>query len=251
MIHNSSSFAGSCFIILPTPSQLDGAPPRTGHRLGECQERCLSICSESEDLGSAGTQQCFDVSRGTVAAPNPDDLGRRAPEEAHLVEVGVFRENRETVVSGVIPDGCVGRSGQTDIANVDGPRKLIRQGGDETRGDVLVEEEPHSGGIETTLRSRAATNNSAARMSSGSKSGKSARISSFVIPEAKYSSRSYTVIRSPRMHGFPALFPGSSVMRSKRSMLKTTRSVDGRSNFVDAWFLDVKDPASTVGRHTG
>ncbi len=54
--------------------------------------------------------------------------------------------------------------------------------------------------METSLRSRSAANASAARMSARSKSGKSARISASVIPAAKYSRTSYTVILSPRMH---------------------------------------------------
>lgn len=39
-------------------------------------------------------------------------------------------------------------------------------------------------------------------------------ISSSVIPEAKYSSTSETVIRMPLMQGFPLRFPGSMVMIS-------------------------------------
>ena len=45
-------------------------------------------------------------------------------------------------------------------------------------------------------------------------SGKSRTISSSVIPEAKYSSTSETVIRIPRIQGFPLRFPGSIVMIS-------------------------------------
>lgn len=93
-----------------------------------------------------------------------------------------------------------------------------RPASDETRGKVLVEEELHPGGIDMSLCSRSAANVSTARMSSRSRSGKSARISVSVIPDAKYSRTSYTVIRSPRKHGFPPLFPGSRVMRFKRFM---------------------------------
>ena len=68
--------------------------------------------------------------------------------------------------------------------------------------------------METSLRSRSAAKASVARMSAGSKSGKTDRISASVIPAAKYSSTSCTVILRPRIQGFPPLFPGSSVMRS-------------------------------------
>ena len=137
-----------------------------------------------------------------------------------MVEVRVLRDNGETVVPGVTPDRGVVRSGQSDISNVDGPRLHIRYASHETRRDVLVEEELHGSGIETSLRSRSAANVRAAQMSSRSKSGKSARISASVIPEAKYSRISYTVIRSPRMHGFPpplVRFQGDGIHASKYS----------------------------------
>ena len=43
-------------------------------------------------------------------------------------------------------------------------------------------------------------------------SGKSWMTSSMLMPEAKYSSTSCTVIRMDRIHGFPLRFPGSIVM---------------------------------------
>ena len=122
------------------------------------------------------------------------------------------------MVPSVIPDRDIVGSGQSDIPNMGGARKDVRQRSDETRGQVRVEEELYPGGIETSLRSRSAANASTARMSSRSRPGKSARISASVIPDAKYSRTSYTVIRSPRMHGFPPLLPGSRVMRFKRFM---------------------------------
>ena len=76
----------------------------------------------------------------------------------------------------------------------------------------------HLIGMESDLRSRSAAKASAARMSSSSKSGISARISDSVIPDAKYSRTSETVILSPRMQGLPPLLSGSKVMRSKRFM---------------------------------
>jgi len=57
-----------------------------------------------------------------------------------------------------------------------------------------------------------------ARMSSRVSSGKSFKISSAVMPEARYSSTSETVILIPRMQGLPLLFPGSIVMIFEWSM---------------------------------
>ena len=61
----------------------------------------------------------------------------------------------------------------------------------------MIEQELHF----TTARSQVAANARAARMSSHSIDGKSARISSIDMPEARYSRMSATVIRRPRIHG--------------------------------------------------
>jgi len=55
-------------------------------------------------------------------------------------------------------------------------------------------------------------------MSSRVRSGKSRRISSSLIPEARYSKTSLTVIRRARTHGFPARLEGSNVIRERQSM---------------------------------
>ena len=64
----------------------------------------------------------------------------------------------------------------------------------------------------TEIDSRSAANERHARISSRFRSEKSARISSSDMPDARYSRTSYTVMRRPRMHGFPPRLPGSSVM---------------------------------------
>ena len=94
----------------------------------------------------------------------------------------------------------------------------VREDGEETGREVLVEEQPHAGGTETNLRSRSAAKARQARMSSRVKSGKSRRISSSLIPDARYSRTSLTVIRRPRMQGFPPRLPGSTVIRERQSM---------------------------------
>lgn len=62
--------------------------------------------------------------------------------------------------------------------------KQIAQLTHEVPGEVLVEQELHA---VASRRSRSAANSIAARTSSGVSSGKSATISSVVIPEARYS----------------------------------------------------------------
>ena len=68
---------------------------------------------------------------------------------------------------------------------------------------VVIVQQPHKGESDTNLSSRSSAKASHALMSSTVKSGKSTRISSSHIPDARYSSTSYTVILKPRMHGLP------------------------------------------------
>ena len=82
-----------------------------------------------------------------------------------------------------------------------------------------------------SLRSRSAANARQARMSSSVNSGKSARICACVIPEARYSRTSVTVIRMPRMQGLPPRLPGEAVMRSVYFMMaKDYRGPAAKSN---------------------
>src|SRR5712691_6213269 len=78
--------------------------------------------------------------------------------------------------------------------------------------DVLVEEQLHATEL-ARRRSRAAAKASAARMSSRVRSGKSLRIASSVIPPARYSSTSYTVMRVPLIHVLLPRTPGLTETR--------------------------------------
>ena len=76
----------------------------------------------------------------------------------------------------------------------------------------MIEEMFYPGGIVVSFRSRSAAKARQARMSSLVRSGKSLRISFSVMPEARYSRISYTVIHKLRMH--PPRLPGSIVILS-------------------------------------
>src|SRR5437867_12959202 len=67
---------------------------------------------------------------------------------------------------------------------------------------VFIEEKFHATEF-PSRRSRAAANARHARMSSRVRPGKSFRISSSLIPPARYSKTSYTVILVPLTHGLP------------------------------------------------
>jgi hypothetical protein len=74
---------------------------------------------------------------------------------------------------------------QADVANVRRSGEEVGQGSNQPGREVLVEQEPHAGGSAIRRRSRSAANARHARMSSGVRSGKSRRISSWDIPDAR------------------------------------------------------------------
>src|SRR5437762_698282 len=121
--------------------------------------------------------------------------------------------------------------------------------------EVLVEEQPHAGGTETNKRSRSAAKARQARMSSRVKSGKSRRISPSLIPDARYSRTSVTVIRRPRMQGFPPRLPGSTVIRERQSMAQDYGQRAGQVNlFRPATLAAAPAPAPQLaprGRRSG
>src|SRR5712664_2659439 len=121
------------------------------------------------------------------------------------------------MLGSVSPDGVVVGSLQANLADMRRVRMEVADEGEETGREVLVEEQLHAGGTETNLRSRSAAKARQARMSSRIKSGKSRRISSSLIPDARYSKTSVTVIRRPRMQGLPPCLPGSNVIRERQS----------------------------------
>ena len=79
--------------------------------------------------------------------------------------------------------------GPFDRMNSDSLGRAMIHGSERRAGTVVdhffVEQELHSGGSQTSLRSRSAANCRQARISSALRSGKSERISDSVIPEAR------------------------------------------------------------------
>src|SRR5437016_967578 len=114
----------------------------------------------------------------------------------------------------IIPEKSIIGFFQSDVSHMDGGGADIAKKANKARRQVLIEKELHPGGIVISFRSRSAAKARQARMSSIVRSGKSLRISSSVIPEARYSRMSYTVIRSPRIQGLPPRLPGSIVILS-------------------------------------
>lgn len=135
------------------------------------------------------------------------------------MKVCIFTDEGESPLGGIAPDGLVGAFTETDVAYVLGVRIFLLKRLYEPVRKILIEEEFHWEGSETSFRSRSAANARQARMSSDARSGKSVRISASLMPEARYSKTSYTVMRKPRMQGLPPRFAGSMVMRSCNDMM--------------------------------
>ncbi len=85
----------------------------------------------------------------------------------------------------VVPHGVVRGLRQPNVANVRRSGEEVSQGSNQPGREVLVEQEPHAGGSAIRRRSRSAAKARHARMSSGVRSGKSRRISSCDIPDAR------------------------------------------------------------------
>ena len=118
-------------------------------------------------------EEAYDITGSAVSETDPNHLGRCAVHQAHLVEVSVLRNQCEPMLFCVFPD-CKGISTRKpDRSKVLGSGEWMLELVDQAWRQVLIEEQLHSGGIETNLRSRSAANCRQARMSAASRSGKS------------------------------------------------------------------------------
>ena len=155
------------------------------------EECCVGIRDEGVHIGDPGSEQRLDFGRPAIAQPHPDHVRRRASKEAPLSEVIVLRDDHVTTCCRELPDGLVIGTGQPEFAHVRGVGEEIRKAADQAAGEILVEEETrraratHAAVSPRSRRSRSAAKAKAARMSSRSRSGKSARISSSLIPPAR------------------------------------------------------------------
>jgi len=131
------------------------------------------------------SKQAFDVISRAIPSSNPDNLRRRSEKKAPLMEVGIFGDDRKAVDASVFPDWRVVCAGQAHRADVCRIRVQIAEGINKTPGEILIEEQSHPIDAENSRRSRSAAKARQARMSSAVRSGKSWRISSCDIPDAR------------------------------------------------------------------
>ena len=174
---------------------------------------------EGLDLCALTSQEVKDGLRPGITDREPDDLRGSAVEETELAKVVVLGDDRVRVSLRPFPDRGVCRTPQVKRTDMDTTRIFRFESLDEPGAQVLVEKQLHTAEELASRRSRSAAKARQVRMSSAVRSGKSARIWASVMPPARYSSTSYTVMRVPLMQGFPLRTPGLTVMRScQRSM---------------------------------
>lgn len=138
------------------------------------------MCAMSAEKG-------FDHGGGAVADSNPHHFRWVAKEKASLMKIGVFCHDDETVLGRILPDGVVTSRAQPNVAHMRGVRIIMLEGRDQSIGEVVIEEQFHLGGRDTSFRSRSAANARHARISSRVRSGKSLRMSPSLMPDARYS----------------------------------------------------------------
>jgi len=157
-----------------------------------------------------------DLPGGGIAHADLHDLRRMTSHQSPGEKVVVLRHDEKSLVTGERPDLLIVVRGEPVVANMTASGEARLEQTNQTIGKILVDEGLHATDP-NRRRSRSAANARQARMSSDERSGKSATISASVMPEARYSRTSETVIRNPRMQGLPLRLPGSTVMRFKRS----------------------------------
>ena len=180
------------------------------------EDRLVAFHHESLDVVKPGLQKVGDLTSRRVSDADLNDLWGMASHQSPGQKVVVFRDDSEAFVFRQPPDALVVVACKPDITNVTTTGKALRYGVKKTKRRILVDQRLHATDPRRR-RSRSAANTKQARISSLVSSGKSARISASVMPEARYSRTSETVIRSPRIQGFPLRLPGSTVMRSSSS----------------------------------
>lgn len=104
--------------------------------------------------------------------------------EGSRQEIVVLAENHEPVFFGDRPDALVIVTRETEIPDVHAAGKSLPENVDEPEGEILVQQRLHATDP-SKRRPHSAANARQARMSSLVSSGKSAKISASVMPEAR------------------------------------------------------------------
>ncbi|ULA65720.1 MAG: hypothetical protein LZF86_240113 [Nitrospira sp.] len=208
-------------VVLPAYCMMDNHSYAVRMELFDYEKGSVRIGCKLDEMSLVDSQKLFNRGCRAISTANPYYFGRMAEEKAALVKIRIFGDEGEALLGRIMPDLIVGGLTESHMTNVLRVWIFLTQGADEPVRKVLIEEQLHRGGRETSFRSRSAANSRQARISSCVRSGKSRRISSSLMPEARYSNTSYTVIRNPLMQGLPPRFAGSMVIRPSYDMMES------------------------------
>jgi hypothetical protein len=155
--------------------------------------------------------------------------GRSLSLEGFRDEIFVLIHNDRILIAGVLPNRFIRRSLQTELENMCRLMTFPRDPLCKRRWKLSVNQKLHVG-CKTAWSAWRAAYASAALISSGSRYGKSRRISSCETPSASMPRMSATRIRRPRTHGRPPHLSGSTVMRSNNSIASEYFSKTGATS---------------------
>ncbi len=150
-----------------------------------------------------------------VSAKDDDRGGQRATHREQLSEVGVARDQDPTLASCKLQDNGVVRRTKPDINHVKRVKRCLPRVGRKTMRQRLVEQQRYLWTViaGSDCRGAFSTNRTASWRSSASRSGKSPRISSGLIPARSMPTTVATGMRIPRMQGTPPICSARIVMR--------------------------------------
>lgn len=87
---------------------------------------CFRIIVHAGNVPGHAAQKQFNLIRGAVAAPDPDDFGRSAAQQAFFVKIRIFANQRKRALAGVLPHIIVIRAAHANTIHMLRFRKNIR-----------------------------------------------------------------------------------------------------------------------------
>ncbi len=119
------------------------------------QTRLFVLLDETRDDWDSRPQETLDFGACTIACAEPYNLGRVAAKDASFLKVGVFGDNREAIIFGILPNRDIVCASQPTLMNMS---RIWIDGGQhdsQARREIFVEKKLHAFEI-SSLRSRSA-----------------------------------------------------------------------------------------------
>lgn len=211
-----------------TPAQRSLANREKPNTNASSLDREDGATSQLSGVRRQHVQQSFQALRSThFLVTDEDDDGRRARPALgeQLPEVGIARHDDSTLSQRVVQDSRVVLRTHTDFDHMLRVERCCARIRGEAMGKGLVEEEERylcAARASCGFAGAFSMNRTASLTSSASRSGKSARISSVVIPPRTMAATVATGMRMPRIHGTPPICSGRMVIRGKPWTMTST-----------------------------